>query len=115
MHKAAFTGTGNCRLVVTRRVSDRFGILARLALCVDGSLVAKLRRGQHVALALESGEHRVHVRMGGFCSDPVQIRVVPGTVTRLSFGIEYPRHGVFGWPAVLHRNRGSWGASIDAG
>jgi hypothetical protein len=110
------SSAGNSRLIVTRRSSDRFGIFGRLAICVDGAFVAKLRRGQAIALAMESGEHEVHVRMGGFRSDPVEVRLAPDDETRLSFGMEDPRRqGVFGWRAVRHRNRGSWGASIDAG
>ena len=76
------------KLVVARRTNDRFGTLRRLVVYVDNSKVARLRRGEECALEAEAGDHLIQVRMTGFGSFPVWVRIGTDHPTRVSFGIE---------------------------
>ena len=105
------------RLVVARRPGDLFGTLRRLAIYVDKTKVAKLRRGQEFALEVHAGEHRIHVRMDFMFSFPVWVRIADDHVTRVSFGIDHPlrqlKDGLVGWRAIRSRTRGGWGVLVE--
>lgn len=105
------------QLVVARRPGDRFGGLRRLVVSVDKTKVAKLRRGEELALEAHAGEHPIQVRMDWVVSRPVWVRIANDHVTTVSFGIEKPlrrlKDGLVGWRAIRSRTRGGWGVMVE--
>jgi hypothetical protein len=83
----------------------------------DKTKVAKLRRGEEIALEAQAGEHRIQVRMDWVRSLPVWVRTANDHVTRVSFGIDHPlrqlKDGLVGWRAITNRTRGGWGLLVE--
>lgn len=58
-----------------RRGADSFGVLRRMLIEVDGTVVARLRPNQEQTVTVGAGRHVLRARMDWTRSEPVEVHI----------------------------------------
>ena len=74
-------------MLIVRRRLTYFASGRRVAVYVDGTLVARLRIGSTVSLQVSPGRHSVYLRMDWIKSSPIAVRTARDHDTRIVIAV----------------------------